>query len=168
MLSRTQVNIALGVIQKILVLCADFSDNTANIPRIAAWARSLNTIVAQVNGSAAAMDAPTRQVLEAQTMLVADVLEKLYILLARHDSAGGLQKRILASSFKNEFNDYQARINKLLPSLQVSLSSIALEQNAKLLNGTTALMRGQWMMDQKLDHVTRLLTKKSTKEQVFQ
>ena len=100
-------------------------------------------------------------------MLVVDVLNRLYFLLTSHDGAGGLKKWILASSFKREFDECQARVNTLLPSLQVGLSSVALEQNAKLLHDTTAMMRGQWVMDQKLDHVTRLLTKRSSKEQAF-
>ena len=155
------------MIQKILVLCADFSDNTANIPRIAAWARSLNTIIAQVEGSAAAMSASERQAVQDQTMLVVDVLNRLYVLLTRHDGAGGLKKWILASSFKSEFDACQARVNTLLPSLQVGLSSVALEQNAKLLHDTTEMMHSQWVMDQKLDDVKRLLTKRSSQEQVF-
>ena len=161
------VSTALGVLQKILTLCADFSDNTANVPRIATWARSLNTIIAQVGRSTAAMNALERDAIEDQTMLIVDLLNMLYFLLTRHDGAGGLRKWILASSFKKEFDVCQARINTLLPSLQVGLSSVALEQNAELLHHTTEMMRSQWVMDQKLDHVTRLLTKRSSQEQVL-
>ena len=113
------------------------------------------------------MSTSERQAVQDQTMLVVDVLNMIYVLLTRHNGAGGLKKWILASSFKSEFDDCQARVNTLLPSLQVGLSSVALEQNAKLLHDTTEMMRSQWVMDQKLDHVTRLLTKKTSREQVL-